>query len=124
MSLVHRVIILNKPLKIRGMSVKQWGFGALSVLVSFGIATLFPKEWKLFDKYPTGITVGFLFFCGSLVILNALDMKPLMWWKNVFLYRLKLVPTQYMPHPETPPSVYPDPTIVEALRKEDQFYVR
>ena len=124
MSLVHRVIILNKPLKIRGLSVKQWAFGALSILIAFGIATMFPKEWKLFDKYPTGITVGFLFFCASLVVINALDMKPLMWWKNVFLYRLKILPTQYMPHPEPPPSVYPDPSIIEAQRKEDQFYVR
>ena len=124
MSLVHRVIILNKPLKIRGMSVKQWLFGAFMVLVSFGVAMMFPKEWKLLDKFPTGLSVGFLCFCASLVVLNALDMKPLRWWKNLFLYRLKLLPTQFMPHPEAPRSVYPDPTIAEALRKEDQFYVR
>jgi hypothetical protein len=55
--------------------------------------------------------------------MTMLELRPRAWWKNQFLYRLRLVPTTFLPHPEQG-KVYPDPTIIEAAKKQDQYYVR
>ncbi|HEY9867596.1 MAG TPA: hypothetical protein V6D08_00190 [Candidatus Obscuribacterales bacterium] len=121
MSLVHRVIVLNKPLKIRGFTVFQWVLIVLAVAGGFGVLSVIPKEWKI-GNLGVNFIGGLSVFCVAFVFIGMSQMKPFMWWKNLFLYRLKLVPTQYLPHPEES-IVYPDPTIVEAARKSDQFYV-
>ena len=43
------------------------------------------------------------------------------WWRNAFLYRLKLVPEVFIPKPEDAP-LYPDPTIIEKSVGEE-FYI-
>ena len=121
MSLVHRVIILNKPLKIRGFSILQWCLMVLTLGFSFGIFTLFPKEWKL-GNLPTGFIVALCFFCAVLMLINALELKPLAWWRNRIFYGLNVLPIQFLPHPEEA-QPYPDSSIVEAPRERDKFYV-
>lgn len=121
MSLVHRVIVLNKPLKIRGFSILQWVQIVLALALSFGVFTLFPKEWKI-GNLPTGFIVALIFFCGVMVLINALEMRPFAWWRNKFLYGLKVLPIEFLPHPEEA-HIYPDSTIVEAPKERDRFYV-
>jgi len=87
----------------------------------FIIGTQVPKEWKL-ANIPVGFWVGISIFSGVLVFIHASQMKPFTWWKNVVLYRLKMVPTVYMPRYQ-PGRVYPDPTIQEIRKREDRPYV-
>src|SRR5437660_11276578 len=122
MSVVHRVIVLNKPLKIRGFTLFQWGMMVLAAGVAFAMGSYIPKEWKL-ANLPVGFLVGLLIFSAVLVCINALEMRPIAWWKNQFLYRLKLVPSVFLPHPEEA-QAYPDASIIEPKKAEDQFYVR
>jgi hypothetical protein len=122
MSLVHRVIILNKPLKIRGFTLFQWAMMVLAAGLAFALGSYVPKEWKL-ANLPVGFLLGLCIFSAVLVLINALEMRPLAWWKNQFLYRLKLVPSVFLPHPQEA-TPYPDATIIEPARKEDTYYVR
>jgi hypothetical protein len=122
MSLVHRVIVLNKPLKIRGFTLFQWAMMVIAAALAFALGSYVPKEWKL-ANLPVGFIVGLLIFSAVLVVINALEMRPMAWWKNQFLYRLKFAPTQFLPHPEDARSCT-DASIHEAPRKEDTYYVR
>ena len=121
MSLVHRVIILNKPLKIRGFTVSQWVVMVLAAATAFGVGSAMPGNWKV-GNLPVGFLVGLGIFCGAMLISQGLQMKPLTWWRNMIAYRLKLVPMTYLPHSE-PGTIYPDPTVVDPGRKEDLPYV-
>lgn len=122
MSLVHRVLILNRPLKIRGFTFMQWFQMLVGLALSFWAFTWVPKEWKV-ANLPAGFIVGLLMFCGLLVFINGSQMKPGIWWRNLVAYRLKLVPVKFLPHSETS-QLYPDPTIVEAPKIEDEMYIR
>ncbi len=123
MSRLHRVIILNKPLKIRGFTVIQWISLGLSVALGLWASTsLVPKEWKVANA-PAGVFVFVGIVGGIVALISALEMKPLVWWTNQAAYRLKLKPVTFLPHTEQPSAVYPDPTIIE-LRKEDEFYTK
>jgi hypothetical protein len=121
MSLVHRVVILNKPLKIRGFTVQQWIVMALAAAVSFAVGSFMPGNIKI-ANLPIGFIIGMIIFCGALFISQALQMKPLTWWRNMISYRLKLAPQTYLPHSE-PGTIYPDPTVIDKERKEDRPFV-
>jgi hypothetical protein len=121
MSLVHRVVILNKPLKIRGLTVSQWIMMTLALGAAIGAGSIVPGTWK-FAGVPTGFWLGMIIFCGALVFTQALQMKPLTWWRNMIAYRMKLVPVVYLPHSEKG-TIYPDPTMIDPGRKEDLPFV-
>lgn len=121
MSLVHRVIILNKPLKIRGFSVSQWVVMGLAAAAAFAVGSFMPGNIKI-AGLPIGFIIGMVIFCGALFVSQALQMKPLAWWRNMIAYRMKLVPMTYLPHSE-PGTIYPDPTVIDPGRKEDLPYV-
>ncbi len=125
MSLVHRVILLNKPLKIRGMTVSQWLMLAGFAIVGFCVFSLTPKEWKIplpQGSMPTGMALGLLIGCVGLGVGLMLQSKPIAWWRNRIVYGLKIAPCVYLPRPE-PGRIYPDPTVVDSDRKEDRPYV-
>jgi hypothetical protein len=122
MSLVHRVIPLNKPFKLRGYTFPQWVLLALSVGIAFLVGSKLPGDLKI-GNIPIGIIVGVGIISGAIVFVSASEMKPAAWWKNLFLYRLKLTPTIFHPHAE-PGQIYPDPDIIDAKSKhENRAYV-
>ncbi len=121
MSQAHKVIILNKPLKIFDFTIIQLILMFFSLLVAFGISTQIPKEWK-WNGLPGPILVFILIICIMLALVKMSEVKPWTWWKNLILYRLKAVPTVYMPKPEVAP-IYPDPNIIEVKKREDANYV-
>lgn len=128
MSLIHRVIILNKPLKIFEFTIPQLIVLAGSVLFAFAVSSMIPKEWNLIPKdmkagsLPTNILTFITLLCIAIALVKALEMRPFVWWKNNVFYRLKIVPSVYLPHLEEGQD-YPDTTIVETARSADQFYV-
>src|SRR5262249_45101386 len=97
MSLVHRVVILNKPLKIRGLTISQWVLMTIALGVAIGAGSIIPSNWKL-GNLPAGFIVGLLIFCAALLFTQAMQMKPMTWWRNMIAYRLKLVPMTFLPH--------------------------
>lgn len=111
MSQIHRVIILNKPLKIRGYTPFQWVLLASSLAVAFYIGSAVPREWK-FGNIPAGFVIGMPIFIAAMVFVTASQMKPMIWWKNAILYGLKLMPLMFFPHNEEG-SLYPDPSIID-----------
>lgn len=121
MSLVHRVVILNKPLKIRGLTISQWVLMTVALGISIGAGSVIPQGWKL-GNLPAGFIVGLGIFCGALLFTQAMQMKPAVWWRNMIAYRLKLVPMTFLPHSERG-TIYPDPSIVDPGRREDMPYV-
>lgn len=121
MSVVQRVIILNKPFKIRGYTVMQWIILAVALALAFLIGSKIPHDWKL-GNIPAGFLVGLLIFCGAIVFVSATQMRPMLWWKNVILYKLGIAPSLFLPHHEEG-QPYPDPTIIEPVKREDQPYV-
>ncbi len=122
MSQVHRVLILNKPFKVYGLTIFQLALLAIALVLAIWVACfLIPNQWKM-GNLPTGFVVGLLIFCAALVFSQAIQMKPVVWWFNMISYRAKLVPVLFMPHSE-PATIYPDPTIIEASSKADRPYV-
>lgn len=122
MSQIHKVIILNKPLKIRGFTPIQWILLALSVALAFLVGTKVPGDWKL-GNLPLGFILGMLIFCGALVYVKASEMKPFAWWRNLFLYRLGFLPRTYFPHIEEQTQIYPDPDVIDAPKREEDGYI-
>ena len=47
MSVVQRVIILNKPFKIRGYTIVQWIILAGTLAVAFLVGSKVPPDWKI-----------------------------------------------------------------------------
>ena len=121
MSVVQRVIILNKPFKIRGFTIWQWILLGSSLGVAFLIGTKIPHDWKL-GNLPLGFIVGMLIFCTAMVFVGASQMKPFVWWRNKFLYTFGFVPVLYLPQREEGQE-YPDSSIKEPIKREDQSYV-
>lgn len=121
MSLVHRVIKLNEPFKIRGYTVSQWILMAVALGLAFFLGTKVPQDWKV-GNLPVGFLVGLAIFCGAIVFISATQMRPISWWRNAVLYKLKLIPSVYLPHPEEG-AIYPDPSIEDEGKREDNAYV-
>lgn len=123
MSLVHRVIILNKPLKIRGFTFPQWFILAVAVGLGFFLAFKVPQDWKL-GNLPIGVFVWVIIVGGAMVGVNAAEFKPIAWWRNLFLYKLfNTLPRAYYPHVEEKTWVYPDPDVIDPIRREEEGYL-
>ena len=122
MSQVHRVLVLNKPFKIRGFTVMQWITLAGATAIALFVGTkMVPNDWKL-GNVPAGLPIGIAIWGAAAGYVTATETKPVTWWKNKLLYGLKLLPNVYLPKREEG-VVYPDPTIKEIVKREDQPYV-
>lgn len=121
MSQVHKVIVLNKPLKIFEFTPIQLGMLVVAIIGGLLIATNMPKEWK-FNNVPAGVFV-FVGVVGAAMVLGKMsEVKPWMWWRNMVIYRLGIVPNTFVPKPE-PAPLYPDPNIIETKKKTEGYYV-
>jgi uncharacterized membrane protein len=121
-SQIHRVIILNKPLKIFDFTPFQLILMFAATITSFLVAGNVPRDWKLPNGLPVGFVCGLLIFCVAIVVVKMSEVKPWVWWRNMITYKLGLVPLQYLPRPE-PGIPYPDPTIMDVKKRTDQYYV-
>lgn len=123
MSQIHKVIVLNTPMKIRGYTVPQWILLAISVGLAFLAGSKVPPDWKL-GNLPLGLFAGLAIFSVALVFVFASETKPLAWWRNFFLYRIfHSVPTAYYPHMEEQTQIYPDPDVADAGKREERNYI-
>ena len=123
MSLVHKVIILNKPLKIRGFTIGQWVILAVSVALALFLAFKVPQDWKI-GNLPIGLFVFIIIFGGALAGVNAAEFKPFVWWRNLFLYKVfNTLPRAYYPNVEEHLQIYPDPDVIDPIKREDQNYI-
>jgi hypothetical protein len=122
MSQIHKVILLNKPLKIFDFTPFQLILMFFSTILAFIVAGNVPSSWKLPNGLPVGFLLGLLIFCAAIVVVKMSEVKPWVWWRNMFTYRLKLVSTVYLPKPE-PGQVYPDPTIIDVKKRSEEYYV-
>ncbi len=121
MSQVHKVIILNKPLKIFDFTPIQLIMHVIAIITGLILASNMPKEWK-FNNVPAGVFVFVAVVGASIVLGKMSEVKPWLWWKNMVMYRLGLVPNLFVPKPE-PAPLYPDPNIIESKKKTEQYYV-
>jgi hypothetical protein len=121
LSRINKVIILNKPFKLMDFTIRQ--ILLLVVIIGLGLLVFsrIPQQWKL-GHLPVNFLVLLGFVCVGLPMVKFTDLKPMAWWKNVVLYKLKLVPAVFIPKPEKG-HIYPDPTIVEVNTKKDEFYI-
>lgn len=123
MSLVHKVIILNKPLKIRGFTFGQWGILVVSVSLGFFLAFKVPQDWKL-GNLPVGLFVWVVIVGAAMVGVNAAEFKPYAWWRNLLLYKiLNTVPKAFYPNVEEQTQIYPDPDVIDPAKREDEGYI-
>lgn len=125
MSLVHKVIILNKPLKIRGFTFPQWALLAIAVGLGFFLAFKVPQDWKLpGTNLPLGVLVWVVIVGGAIAGVNAAEFKPFAWWRNLLLYKVfNALPKNYYPNVEEQTQIYPDPDVIDAARREDEGYI-
>ncbi len=121
MSVVQRVIVLNKPFKIRGYTILQWLILGVSAVVALILATKLPSDWKV-NGAPAGVFVFVAVLGAGIAYVSATQMKPPAWWRNKILYSLRLVPNVFLPKREEA-QLYPDPTITERPKREDQGYI-
>lgn len=123
MSLVHKVIILNKPMKIRGFTIGQWVILAVALALAFLLAFKVPQDWKL-GNLPLGVFVWVFIVGGAMVGVNAAEFKPFAWWRNLFLYKVfNSVPRSYYPHIEDENFIYPDPDVIDPAKREEEGYI-
>jgi hypothetical protein len=92
-----------------------------AVLFAFFVASQVPKEVKI-NGMPGSAVAFIVLICADIALVKMSEIKPWSWWINMFAYRMKVVPTVWMPHPEVAP-IYPDPTIIEAKKRGDDNYV-
>jgi hypothetical protein len=123
MSVVQKVVILNKPLKILEFTPFQWLVMGLAACVACLAFQKVPADLKL-ANVSLNIWVAILIICAAIVFVKATEIKPMQWWFNMIFYRLRFLPVKYMPHPETAP-LYPDATIIDAQKKGEtlEFYI-
>lgn len=121
MSRVHKVIVLNKPFKMWDFTIRQLVMLVVSICISLWILSNVPPGMKI-GNLPANILCAIIFFCLCLPAVKFTDLKPIGWWKNLILYKLRLVPHHFIPKPEVG-KIYPDPTIVEPKKKGDDFYI-
>lgn len=112
MSQIQKVIILNKPLKIFEFTPFQLVLMALSCFFALLCGNKIPGDWKI-GNLPAGFLVGLLIVCAAIVFVKMTEIKPMLWWRNLLAYRLNLVASTWLPHPEEAP-LYPDATIIDA----------
>jgi hypothetical protein len=123
MSLVHKVIILNKPLKIRGFTVGQWAILTIAVALGFFLAFKVPQDWKL-GNLPVGLFLWVIIVGGAMVAVNAAEFKPFAWWRNLFLYKIfNTLPRAFYPNVEEQLQLYPDPDVIDPVKREDSNYI-
>jgi uncharacterized membrane protein AbrB (regulator of aidB expression) len=120
MSVVQRVIVLNKPFKIRGYTIVQWLILGVAAVAALFLASKMPQNWKI-NGAPAGVFVFVIVLGAGIAYVSATQMKPPAWWRNKILYGLRIVPHVYLPNREEA-QVYPDPTIIERGKREDQGY--
>jgi hypothetical protein len=123
MSVVQKVVVLNKPLKILEFTPFQWLVMGLAACVACIAFQQVPGNWKI-ANVGLNIWVAILIICAAIFFVKATEIKPLQWWLNMILYRLRFLPAKYMPHPE-PAPIYPDATIIDAQKKGEtsEFYI-
>lgn len=119
MSYVQKVIILNKPLKVFGFEPRQLGAMAVWVVSGLILAGRFPGEWK-FHNFPIGVWFFILWMCAAVAVVMGTRLKPIVWWKNILVYKLGMAYTTYVSRVEVAP-IYPDGNIIE-IKKESQRY--
>ncbi|MBX9877828.1 MAG: hypothetical protein K2Y22_05165 [Candidatus Obscuribacterales bacterium] len=124
MSVVHKVIVMNRPLKIRGFTLLQWTVMVVAIALAFyfgsQVAAWMP-DLKI-ANVPLGAWVGIGILCGAAVFVAAPTMKPMVWWRNRLAFLLGIQPRQYMPKSE-PAIVYLDASIVEPGKKTQETYI-
>ena len=121
MSQIQRVIILNKPFKIRGYTIMQWLSLGAGLALALLVGTKIPHDMKL-GNLPLGFVIGMLIFSTGIVLVHLCQVKPLAWWRNRLVYSLGIAPTVYLPKREEGQE-YPDSSIKQAPKREDQPYV-
>jgi hypothetical protein len=102
------------------MTLGQIGLAAIGLLTAFFLGSKVPHDWKL-HNIPAGFLFGLIIFCVSLVLGRMTELKPIVWWRNNFLYGLRMMPTLYLPKPEELTHIYPDPTIEERGHIEEYY---
>jgi hypothetical protein len=122
MSQIHRVILLNKPLKIFEFTISQLIFMFFAVVSAFITSSYVPQSWKLPNGLPVGFLIGVTIVCAAIAYVKMNEVRPWAWWRNLAYYRLNMMPRVYLPHPE-PAAIYPDPTIIDVKKLEDEYYV-
>jgi hypothetical protein len=121
-SVVQKVIILNKPLKIFEFTPVQLVLLVISTITALIVGGKIPGTWKV-GNLPAGFLAGLLIVCAAIVFVKATEIKPMQWWRNLLFYRLKLTPSRFVPHPE-PAIPYPDTTIIDAPKKmTSEFFI-
>lgn len=120
MSQVHKVINLREPFRLFQMTLGQIGLAAVGLLTAFFFGSKVPHDWKL-HNLPVGFIVGLIIFCISLVLGRMTELKPIVWWRNNFLYGMGIVPKLFLPKPEELPYPYPDPSIEEKISHEEYY---
>mgnify|MGYP000877133369 CR=1 FL=1 len=121
MSRVHKVIVLNKPFKLWDFTIRQMLMLVVSICISLYILSNVPQGLKV-GNLPANILCAIVFFCVCLPAVKFTDLKPVAWWRNVLIYKLKLAPSIFIPKPEVG-RIYPDPTIQEPKKKSDAYYI-
>ena len=121
MSQIQRVIILNKPFKIRNYTPFQWLVLLVSVGIAFLVGSKVPHDFKI-GGAPAGVWVGVFIFGIGAGYIHVVQRRPFAWWRNRITYSLGLSPTLYLPKREEGQE-YPDSSIKQAPKREDQPYV-
>ncbi len=123
MPLNQKVVILNKPLKLFGLTVKQWFFMVPVAIFAFWTGSMWPPSWKL-QNLPAGFVWGMAIFCGGLVAVHMNEVRPSIWWVNFFNYHIfKIMPTTYLPHHEEA-TLYIDSSIIDKKDVSEEYYVQ
>jgi len=123
MSVIQKVIILNKPVKIFEFTPIQLVLMVLSVVVAILLGGKVPAGWKV-GNLPAGFIVALFVVCGAIVFVKATEVKPGQWWRNRFLYWFNCLPREYLTSPE-PAEIYPDATIIDTSKRSQssEFYI-
>ena len=102
MSQMHKVIVMNKPLKVFDFTIIQLGLMFFAVLLAFFAASQVPKDVKI-NGMPGGVVTFIILICIAMALVKMSEVKPWSWWINMFAYKMNVVPTVWMPHPEAAP---------------------
>lgn len=122
MSQIQRVIILNKPFRIRGYTMMQWVIMGVAFSIAVIVGTkCVPHDWKL-GGVPTGVWIFVLLFGLGIGYVHVVQVKPIVWWRNRLFYAVGLEPQLYLPKREEGQE-YPDASIKQPAKREDQSYV-
>jgi len=121
MSQIHKVIDLKQPLKIFDFTPFQILVMAIGLILGFIAGTQNYGNAKL-ANIPVGFWIGLFIFSGSMVLSHMAQIKPFVWWKSMIIYKLKLMPVVYMPHPE-PANEYLDASLSDSRHKKNDGFL-